>query len=87
MVCQHGGTAMLQRIFDGLDNRGMIVAQIVNTVAGKKVEDSTAIFGEELGSFAARIARVHPQNFQQPHPLGIDAFLVQRVFDQSAAGS
>jgi hypothetical protein len=65
----------------------MIVPQIVNAVAGKKIEDSTSVFGEELRSLTARIACVHPQNIEQMDPLRIDASLVQRVFDQSAAGS
>ena len=65
----------------------MIVAQIVDAMAGDKIEDTPAVFGEELSSLAASIARVHFENFEQTHPLRVDAILIQRVFDQSAAGS
>jgi hypothetical protein len=65
----------------------MIVAQILNAGAGVKIKDPATVFCEELGSFTARVARVHFENIQQARPSRVDAFLVQRVFNQSAAGS
>ena len=79
MALQHGRTAPVQFILDRLHHRGMIVAQIVNAIAGKKIEDPAAVFGEKLGSFAARVARVHLENIQQTHPLGIHAIPVKLV--------
>ena len=70
---------MLQFILNGLNHRGMIVPQVVNTIAGKKIEDPAAVVGEKLGSFAARVARVHLENIQQTRPLGIHAIPVKLV--------
>ena len=57
----------------------MIVAYIVNTVSGKKVQNATAIGREQLSSRASFIADSKVQHVQQLHPLWVHVLGVEGV--------
>jgi hypothetical protein len=57
----------------------MIVAGIVNTVAGKEVESPFPVLVPQLGAFAAREGHIHLKYFEKPNPLGINEFRVEPI--------
>jgi hypothetical protein len=59
----------------------MIVAGVVDAVAGEEVEDDASVFGVEFGSDAAAVPDVHAEETEETYPLGIDETTVGvRVF-------
>ena len=71
MALQHHRATLLQFINDSRHYVRVIVAHIVDTVSGKKVQDATAIVREQLNSHAPFIADRKIQHFQQLHPLRV----------------
>jgi chemotaxis response regulator CheB len=56
----------------------MVVPGIVNTVAGQKVQDATAVFREQLATETALILDVHVQEVEQGDPLRVNVVVVVR---------
>ena len=57
---------------EGFDDVGMVVAGVVDAVAGEEVEDDASVFGVELGAEAAAVLDVHAEEAEEAGPLGID---------------
>jgi hypothetical protein len=79
VALQHGGTASIQFVVERLYNRRVIVACVMDAVAGKEIENAPAIAREELGSDTAVVASIHLQDFEQPHPVRVDMICIERV--------
>src|ERR1700676_2310316 len=77
MALQHGWTALVQFILQRGDDMGMIVAGVVDTVAGEKVEDPAAILGEKFRPGTGSIRNVHLQEVEQRHPLRINEVFIK----------
>ena len=71
VTLQHYRPRLVQFIFEGGHDRWVIVARIMDRVAGKKIEDSKAVRGEQFRSHAAFIAEVHFEQAEQLDPVGI----------------
>ena len=76
MALQHRRAGAIQFFFQSRDNAGVIVARIVNAVAGKEIQITVAIFGPQLRSHTPLVTHVHVQQIQESDPLRIDALCV-----------
>ena len=74
---QHGGSALVEFVFQRGDDARVIMPGIVDAIAGVEIEDDAAVRGKKLGAFAAVIGDIHIENVEQLHPLGIDVLLVE----------
>jgi hypothetical protein len=54
------------------------MADIVDAIAGNKIQDPPPIGRMEFGAHAARILEVHLQHIEQSHSLRIHVFFVKR---------
>jgi hypothetical protein len=54
----------------------MVVACVVDTVAGEEVEDDSPVFGMEFGTATAAVLDVHTEKIEESNPLGIDEVAV-----------
>src|SRR5450631_3835585 len=82
----HRRTAALQFTLQSAHDLRMVMANIVDTVSGEKVEDPLSVVGEKLCSQAPFIADVHLQQVEKPHPFrvytpGVTLRLAFRLFD------
>ncbi len=68
-----------QFVFERFDHRRVVVPRIVNTIAGQKIQNRATVVGLEPRSPASRVANIHPQYVQQPHPLRVHAIAVKRL--------
>lgn len=71
VALQHGRAATVEFVVKRLDDGGVIVADIVDAVAGEEVEDHVAGFGVEFGPLAANVPNIHLEQIQEPLPLGV----------------
>ena len=79
MALQHRRTLPLQFLLDRCDDGRVVVAGVVNTIAGEKIENAPAIGREKFGSVAMCVLNVHLQNVEQSHPLRIYAVPIECV--------
>src|ERR1700739_1378439 len=77
MALQHGGTAFVQFVLERLHYIRMIVAGVVNAIAGEEVQDAPAVFGKKFAAGATLVADVHVQDVQQGNPLRVNVLLVR----------
>lgn len=56
----------------------VVMADIVDAIAGNKIQDPPPIGRMEFGAHAARILEVHLQHIEQSHSLRIHVFFVKR---------
>ncbi len=84
MALQHRRTVAVELVLERGNHSGMIVADVVNAVAGNEIQDAPPAGGVELGANAARVIDVHPQNIKQPYPLRIHVFFVQHFVIHNA---
>jgi hypothetical protein len=82
--CRPGG---LQFLDESVDDVGMIVAGVVDAVAGEEVEDDAAVVGVQLGADTATIAEVHAEEAKEADPLGIDEVAIRFVEGGGCDGS
>lgn len=76
VALQHDGAGGLEFADEGFDDVWVVVASVVDAVAGEEVEDGAAVFGVELGAEAAAVLDVHAEEFEEARPLGIDELAV-----------
>src|SRR5579859_1781221 len=74
IALQHDGATFIKLVFDGTNDVRMIVAGVVNAIAGKKVNDTAAIRGEEFRTEAARVFDIQTEQVQQGDPLRVYIF-------------
>jgi hypothetical protein len=55
----------------------MVVAGVVDAIAGKKVQDAPPVFSKEFAAGATLVANVHVQDVQQRNPLRIYILFVR----------
>src|SRR5271169_4309859 len=79
MALQHHRTLALQLLLDGFDDGGVVVARVVNTIAGEKIENAPSIGSKEFRSVAMCVLNVHLQNVEQSYPLRIYAIPIECV--------
>ena len=81
MALQHGRAAPVEFVVQCLDDRRVIVSNLVNAVSGKEIEDDVTFGGGQFRSEALAILRLHLQQVEQPYPLRIHVFDIglQRV--------
>ena len=72
VALEHRGAGGLELVDEGFDDVGMVVAGVVDAVAGEEVEDDASVFGVELGADAAAVFDVHAEEVEEAGPLGID---------------
>jgi hypothetical protein len=65
-------------VFERGDHTGMIMADIVDAIAGNEIQNPPPVGRMEFGADAARILDVHLQYIEQPHPLRVHVFFVER---------
>ncbi len=73
VALQHGGAAAVEFILERFDDSGVVVAGVVDAIAGEEVEDAAAVGGKELGGGAAFRLHVHLQDLEQADPLRVHA--------------
>ena len=76
MTLQHGRARCIQLLLQRSDEARVIVADVVNAIAGVEVEDAPTVGRVQLCAFAARILDVHLQYVEQSRPLGVDVALI-----------
>jgi len=76
VALQHHGAGGLELLDEGFDDVGMVVAGVVDAVAGEEVEDDAFVFGVEFGAEAAAVSNVHAEEAEEACPLGIDEVAV-----------
>ncbi|HEY1731490.1 MAG TPA: hypothetical protein VGG15_07065 [Terriglobales bacterium] len=86
MALNHRRPFSAQFFFEGFYDSGMIVSGIVNTIAGKKIQNPAPIRGLQDCSPAPRVANIHPKNVQQPQPLRIYVLAVLEILVIAEAG-
>src|ERR1700686_1543687 len=64
MALQHRRTTPIHFVLQRLNDVGMVVAGIVNAVAGQKVQYATTVFREQLATETALILNVHAQQVE-----------------------
>src|ERR1700687_4515631 len=84
MALQHRRTVAVELVLERGNHSGMIVADVVNAVAGNEIQDAPPAGGVELSANAARVIDVHPQNIEQPHPLRIHVSFVKHLLVRGA---
>src|SRR6202158_1557706 len=78
MALQHRRTTPIHFNFQRLNDVGMVVSGVMNTVADQEVEDATAVFREQLTTETALVFDVHAQQVEQRDPLRVHVFFVVR---------
>ena len=73
---KHGRAELIELSLQRGDEARMIVTDIVDAIAGIKVDDPPPFDGFEFGSFAADIFDVHSHYVEQSRPLRIDVALI-----------
>ncbi len=76
VALEHDGAGGLELVDEGFDDVGMVVAGVVDAVAGEEVEDDASVFGVELGAEAAAVLDVHAEEAEEAGPFGIDEVAV-----------
>jgi hypothetical protein len=84
MALQHRWTVAVDLVLERGNHSGMIVADVVNAVAGNKIQDAPAVGGVELGANAAHVINVHSQHIKQPYPLRIHVSFVKHLWVRGA---
>jgi hypothetical protein len=64
----------------------MIVAGVVDAVAGEKVEDDASVFGVQFGAEAATVLDVHAEEAEEARPLGVDEVAVSGIGEWRGGG-
>src|ERR1700674_3044921 len=72
VALQHGRTATVHFVFQGLYYIGMVVADVMDAVAGEVIENTPSVSGEKLRAKAPLILHVHLQEIEQCGPPRID---------------
>ena len=72
MTLQHSRAAPRQFVLQICNDVRVIVPTIMHTVARKEVQNHPAIGSCQFHALAARVLRIHSQQFEQSDPLGID---------------
>ena len=80
VTLQHRGAGGFELVDESFDDVGMVMAGVVDTVAGEEVEDDASVFGVELGADTATVLDVHAEEVQEAGPLGIDEAAVCGVW-------
>ena len=57
---------------EGCDDGGMVVAGVVDAVAGEEVQDDVALHGVELGARAEPVFGLHLEQIEKTDPLRVD---------------
>jgi hypothetical protein len=81
VALQHGWAGKVQFLFQRGDEPGMVVTDVVDTIAGIKINDPPTITSVKLGPFAALILDIHFHDVEQSRPLRVYEALV--IFDSS----
>jgi len=61
VALHHGGARGLEFVDERFDDVGMVVAGVVDAVAGEEVEDDASVFGVQLGAEAVKVPDVHAE--------------------------
>ena len=84
VALEHCRTVAVELMFERGDHVRMIVAYVVDAIAGNKIQNPAPFGGVKFGTHTARIFDVHLQHIEQPRPLGIHIFFVQRFVIRDA---
>jgi hypothetical protein len=76
MALQHRRPLAIELALERLDQRGVVVAQIVYAIPREKIENDAAVARLKLCAAAPCISDVHLQHVEQPAPLRIDVLVI-----------
>ena len=76
VALQHGRTVTIQFPMERLYNGRVVVAGIMDTISGEKIEEAPAILGMQFNPGAAPVAHVHLKRVEKPDPLRIYVFSI-----------
>lgn len=76
VALEHCRAAPVQLVFYRVNDRRVIVAEIVNAIAGEEIQYALPFAGEQLGPNATFIMNIHLQQFQQARPLRVHSIRI-----------
>ena len=84
VALKHCRTVAVEFLFERGDHFTMIVAYVVDAIAGNKIQNPAPFSGVKFGTHTAHICDVHLQHIEQPRSLGIHIFVVERFMIRDA---
>ena len=86
VALQHRRPAPVEFALQSLDNARMVMAGVVDAIAGQKVQNAAPIRGEQRRTGAAVVRRVHAQNVEEANPLRIYVQAIKLVNGRRGEG-
>jgi hypothetical protein len=83
VALQHDRAAEVELGLERGNDVGVVVASVVDAIAGQKIEEDAAALGVQFATSAAQVADIHAEQVEQADPFGVDVVGVGGVVNRA----